>query len=186
MGVNYPPLFERTQVHGLKVVTDEGLPSGLSKRAGRLVPIHGIRRLTLEGDAVVLGCRDCETVTDLDDEKPLGTMRRHRRDEHGVSKGGLTRAHRSAAEAEAAGQTALPVVMPVSSLSMTLHELLELASHVDAWEDVLANLENQLTTALEERDEAVRAKNKAERELSNTQKKIAKAMGLTIVSTTEG
>lgn len=188
MAVRYPPLFERkevtVEVDGVsvtrKVVSDEVYASGLSKSAGRLIPVHGVRVLTLDDGSVVYGCRDCETVG------TLGEVRTHRKAEHGAVIGGKSR--KSAAEAAAGGAVAEQVTIPQDAMSMTLHELLDLGAHVDMWEQLLTGMEERLTTVTGERDEALRAQRAAERALEAMRKKMAKAMGLEIVTTpdTEG
>lgn len=186
MPVSYPPLFERstvtTEVDGRqvtrKVVKDEVYASGLSKHVGHLIPVHGVRVLTLDDGDVVYGCRDCEKAG------TLGEVRMHRTAEHGASAG--ARPRKSAAEAAAAGATSGPVTIPQGALSMTVHELLDLAGHIDMWESVLAGMEERLAAVTADCNEAQRAQRASERELAAMKRKMARAMGLTIVTTPEG
>lgn len=187
MAVEYPPLFERTDVAGVKVVADTVFESPLSKKVGRFIPVHGIRVLTLEDGTERLACRDCEVVADAEDDAggltPLGQIRAHRKAEHGVALGGARRKHQSAAEAAAAGDVAVPVVLPLDATSMTLHEILELAGHIDEWEGVLSAQDEKIEYLVAERNDLRIRLRAAERENAALKKRIAKALGMEVVIT---
>lgn len=174
---DYPPLFERTEIDGLKVVTDEVYQSGLSGYYGKIIPIRGLRKLTLEDDSVVIGCYDCEFAG------TLGQTRQHRNQDHGVSVGRTRR--KSAADAEAAGDTTPAVSIPQDSLSMTVHELLDLAAHVDQWETVLTQLEEKVEQLTEDLAEERKARRAAEREMVSLRRKIVKTLGLELTEGSE-
>lgn len=159
----YPPLFEREHVHGVKVVRDEVLPSGLSSHVGKVVPLHGTRVLTLADGTTVHGCRDCEFTG------TRGEVKVHRGEEHGVAGGGPR-----ARAAEPAGR--LPYPSP-EVLSMTLYELIELAEHIDSWEDVLTNYQKRDEEKSALLLEARQGRSGAEKELSALRRKLARLVG---------
>jgi hypothetical protein len=165
VAVEYPPLFEREKVDGLRVVKDEVLASGLSGYVGKVVPLHGTRVLTLEDDSVTYGCRDCEFTG------TRGEVKTHRGAEHGVATGGGGAAKASAA----AGRISMP---SPEMLGMTLWELLEYASIMGEWEDVLPRLETRVRELTEERDEENRARRAAERALATLKTRIQKQLGV--------
>lgn len=121
MSDEYPPLFERKEVDGVPVVRDEVLQSGLSARAGRVVPIHGIRVLTLEDKRQVFGCRDCEVTG------TRGEVVKHRNAEHDKQVGSKRGA--GAAVDPASG-------LPEDLAGMTLGEVFELAASMSRWGDL--------------------------------------------------
>jgi len=177
---DYPPLIQRPDIDGVKVVSDVVLESGLSKHVGYFVAITGIRVLTLEDESVVYGCAEDEFAG------TLGQVRQHRRAEHGVSLGGRRKTHKSVAEAEAAGDLdAGPLVLPAETGSMTLRDFMRVAGEIDQWAVVLENLEQRLAEAIEQRDEARIEARAATRELATMKRKLARAMGLEIVNTPE-
>ena len=165
MSREYPPLFERDEVDGKKVITDEVLASGLSGHVGRLVPIHGIRVLTLEDDTVVHGCRDCVFTG------TRGEVKAHRAAEHGIALGGTPK---RSTDPSVAGQLPYP---SAEVLSMTFYELLELAEHVGEWETVLGNLTTENEELRAKAAEATRAQRAAERELDTTKRRIRRLLG---------
>lgn len=176
----YPPKFERPDIDGVKVVSDVVLESGLSKHVGRFIPVTGVRVLTLEDESTLHGCADCEFAG------TLGQVRQHRRAEHGVSLGGRSkRTHKTVAEAEAAGDTDQPVVLPSDTGSMTMRDFFATAQLIDEWGTVLESLEQQLEAVTEERDRLRIEVRVVTRERDSIRKKVARAMGLTIVSTSE-
>jgi len=161
----YPPNFVRTDVHGVKVVKDEVLSSGLSVHMGKLVPLKGYRVLTLADGRVVYGCNDCVEFTGT-----RGEVKAHRGTEHDVALGGSSRRRKDAVDGDV-------VTLPPGADSMTVRELFELAGHVAHWETVLANLasENEdLRAAVAAEKSARRA---AERELDRFQQKLRRLVG---------
>jgi hypothetical protein len=185
---DFPPLFVREKVDGLKVVNDVVMESPLTAATGRFVPYHGFRVLTLEDDSTRTACEDCPFIADPElPQTPFGQTRAHRRAKHGVNIGGRpSRAgnpRASAEEAEQAGLVPHTVTLPAHAAAMTLHEAFELYEEIDTWAVVLANQQEKITELVQERDEAVRARRVADRELTALKKKMAKAMGLTIVTT---
>jgi hypothetical protein len=182
---DFPPLFVREKVDGLKVVSDAVMESPLTAAIGRFIPMRGFRVLTLEDDSTRTACRDCAFIADPElPQTPVGQTRAHRRAEHGVNIGGRAGKPRtSAEEAEQAGLVPHTVTLPAHAATMTMHEVFELAEEIDTWAVVLANHQEKITELTQERDEAVRARRVADRELTATKKKMAKAMGLTIVTT---
>lgn len=122
MSVTYPPAFEREFVGDVKVVSDVVYASPLS-RPGRIVPIHGIRTLTLSDGEVVYGCRDC----DFTDPSP-GKIRGHRRVEQcgGMAEPGTQ--PRPPKREGAVGQVRAP---SPDALAMTLHDVLDMAVQLD-------------------------------------------------------
>jgi len=175
----YPPKFERPDIDGIKVVSDVVFESPLSKYVGRFVPVTGVRVLTLENGEVVHGCADDEFAG------TLGQVRQHRRADHGVSLGGRRRTHKSAAEAEAAGDVDAPLVLPAETGSMTMRDFFSVAAQIDEWAVVLENMERQLEAVTEERDQLRIEARAAAKELATIKKRIARAMNLEIVSTPE-
>lgn len=176
------PGVSRDMVNGLKVVVDEVLPSGLSK-PGKLVPIKGIRRLTLEDDSVVLGCADClfVAVEDTQTFTKLGQVRQHRAIKHGTSLGGVQKKTRADVEEVTVSQARLPE----NVRAMTIGEAVDLAVHADEWEQVFSTQQEKIEALVAERDGLrieLRAK---EREFTGLQKRMARAMGLKIVETEE-
>lgn len=165
MAREYPPLFERDKVDGKKVIRDEVLASGLSGHVGRLVPIHGIRVLTLEDESVVHGCRDCEFTG------TRGEVKGHRAAEHGIALGGTPK---RSTNPGVAGQLPYP---SAEVLSMTFYELIELAEHVGEWEEVLGNLSSENEELRGKVAEAVRAQRAAERELETKTRRIKRLLG---------
>lgn len=178
---DYPPKFERADIDGVKVVSDVVYESPLSKHVGRFIPVTGIRILTLEDETEVKGCSDCDFAG------TLGQVRQHRKAEHGVSMGGPTRArtHKSAADADAAGDVDRPITLPADVASMTMRDFFTTAALIDDWATVLENLERQVEELTEERVELRGELRAATRELGSFRKKVAKAMGLDIISTPE-
>lgn len=163
MADEYPPTIRRTKVDGVPVVKDEVLSSGLTAAVGRLVPIRGIRVLTLKNGEVVHGCRDCLF------HGSRGEVKSHRIAEHGESSGGNRGGGR-------AGDGAGPAVaINPDTLAMSVGELLELAGYVGDWESVLENVQRQRDDALS----AVVEKSKelsAERRAHNALKKRLKSL----------
>lgn len=178
---DYPPKFERADIDGVKVVSDVVYESPLSKHVGRFIPVTGIRILTLEDETEVKGCSDCDFAG------TLGQVRQHRKAEHGVSMGGPARArtHKSAADADAAGDVDRPITLPADVASMTMRDFFTTAALIDDWATVLENLERQVEELTEERVELRGELRAATRELGSFRKKVAKAMGLDIISTPE-
>jgi len=194
---DYPPTIVRTDIDGVKVVSDVVQESPLSRHTGDFIPVKGVRILTLEDETTRYACADCVFVAapERDDQTqtPLGQVRAHRAEKHGVNIGGNRRG-RKPAEAPEAPDPAGTVVLPRDTLSMSLLEILNLAGHIDTWSTVLTGLEEQnerlvgeLQVALARARAAERKvtelEKAAEREKANLQRRIAKAMGLTIVST---
>jgi hypothetical protein len=157
----YPPLFERK-----KVITDEVLESGLSGHVGRLIPIHGIRVLTLEDDSVVHGCRDCEFTG------TRGEVKGHRAAEHGIALGGGV--PKRSTDPAVAGQLPYP---SAEVLSMTFYELMELAQHVGEWEIVLGNQTTEIEELRGKLAEEIRLKRRAERELDTLKRRVKRLLG---------
>lgn len=155
----YPPRIERKKVGGVAVVTDEVLPSGLSK-PGVLVPIKGIRKLTLADGTVAHGCRDCLF------DGSLGEVRAHRHAAHGEPHAG-------------SGRARPPAGIPPDAAEWTIGELWALAAHVEEWSDVLANTTRQrdeALIALAERTQELAAERRGHNALK---KKIGKLLGVT-------
>jgi regulator of replication initiation timing len=128
----YPPAFVRKSVGDLKVVSDVVYASPLS-RPGHMVPIHGIRTLTLSDGSVVYGCRHC----DFTGPGP-GKVRGHRRVEQcgGISEAGT--APRPPRREGGAGQVAAP---SPGALDMPLRDLVDLANQLDALYEAQENLD---------------------------------------------
>jgi hypothetical protein len=133
VAVEYPPLFERETVDGVKVVKDTVFESPLSKLHGRLVPIHGIRTLTLEDESTVFGCRDCEFTED-----GPGKIRAHRRALHGFSEEGTT--PKPPRREGGAGQIRMP---GPDALGLTVYELIDQASMVETYALAQEALDNE-------------------------------------------
>lgn len=172
---DYPPLFERKKVNGTAVVSDEPMPSGLSK-LGAFIPIRRIRLLTLEDDTVVHGCALCPF------DGTLGEVRQHLTAKHGMSRGGV----RAKSPAEAAtddvfADRRLPYPSEVA-LGRTLWELLDLAEKVDDWEDAFAAQETLIADLRAKTAEANLAKAAAEKELHALQRKVRRALGVDVVA----
>lgn len=181
---DFPPLFVREKVDGQKVVSDAVMESPLSGHVGRFIPMQGFRILTLEDGTTRTACRDCPFIADPQSaQTPAGQTRAHRRAAHGVNIGGPRKTRKSAEEAEQDGLVPHPVTLPPHAATMNLHEVFELAEEIDTWAVVLANLEAKTIDLAEQRDEAVKTRRRAERELDAMKNKMAKAMGLTIVTT---
>jgi hypothetical protein len=177
----YPPKFERQDIDGVKVLTDEVYESPLSKHVGKFIPVHGVRVLTLEDETIVYGCADCEFAG------TLGQVRQHRGSDHGVSMGGnpRRRRHKSAADAEAAGDTDEQLVLPRETLSMTLHDFLQTATLLDQWGSVLEGLEKRVEELVEENAELRVNLRNVTKDRDGIRRKVARAMGLEVITTEE-
>lgn len=149
MAVSYPPLFEREEVGGVKVVKDEVLASGLSGYHGRLIPMHGTRVLTLEDGTVTYGCRECEFTGSR------GDVKAHRGEEHGVAVGGGGRRDNAVPDGRVPNPSS-------EALSMTVYEVLQLAELSGDWEEVLSKLEARVAELTEDVNEERRLRRVAE------------------------
>ncbi len=163
MAVVYPPSIKRDTVNGKKVVKDEVCPSNLSKYHGRLIPLHGLRVLTLEDGEQVFGCDDCLDVG------TRGEVVAHRNKAHG-----LTDPHRRSPVAGTDPETATRMPYPQGvHMSMTILGLLELAEHVGDWEGVLTNLEQENARLREQVAEKTRQLRDEQRDHEKLKKKVA-------------
>lgn len=178
---DYPPKFIREDIDGVKVVSDVVYESGLSKHVGKFIPVTGIRVLTLEDGSTVMGCADDEFAGSL------GQVRVHRKADHGVSMGGARpgRTHKSAADVDAAGEADRPLVLPADTASMTMRDFFTTAALIDDWGSVLEQLEKQVEELTEERNQLRGELRTVTRERDGIRKKVAKAMGLDIITTPE-
>lgn len=131
MSETYPPLIERTEVDGVRVVKDEVLASGLSSAVGKLVPLKGTRVLTLENGEVTYGCADCLT------HGTRGEVSQHRATEHPAS------ARKRGPGRPAAAGSKAPAVSP-EVMALSLAELLELATLASETEGQFARLEARI------------------------------------------
>lgn len=170
---DFPPVFKRTDVGGVKVVSDVVYESPLSKSTGTFIPMTGVRVLTLEDGTVVLGCRDCEELG------RLGHIRQHRRVAHEESLGGGRRTRKSD---DPAGEQ---ITLTAGAGALTVREIVDLSVHVDDWAVLLAGAQEREQELVEERNNLRGQLRAATRELESLKKKIARAMGLQIVSTPE-
>jgi hypothetical protein len=167
----YPPRVKRDSVNGRRVVRDEVVASGLSKRFGRLVPLHRLRLLTLDDGSQTFGCRDCVFTG------ARGDVMGHWRQVHGLP----------AADA-AAKRPDVGTVEAHELWSMTLRELWDLAKHVEDWETVFAQQnterDRERQRHVQEQEQLrerlaveVAARRKAERELTALKKRLTKMVG---------
>ncbi len=194
---DFPPKIRREDVDGVKVIDDVPMEAPLTKYTGGFVPVKGIRILTLDDGTTRHACTDCVYVApaEREDQKqtPLGRIRAHRIEKHGVRSGGNRRGRKPAEAPEAPDPTGT-VALPRDTLSMSLLEIMNLAAHIDQWGTVLTGLEEQNERLVGELQDALaRARTAerkvadlekaAEREKAAMQKRIAKAMGMAIVST---
>lgn len=166
------PNVDRKKVGTRKVIKDEVLASGLSRHHNKLIPIKGVRKLTLDDGSVVYGCAECvyAAVEDTEGMTMLGAVRQHRAIIHGASTGGAKRGRSSAGDA--------PASIP---RDMTVYELFELAAHIDEWEVVLSSLEKRLEEKIDENTELRQKLRVAERENASIKKKVARSLGLELV-----
>lgn len=178
---DYPPKFVREDIDGVKVVSDVVYESGLSKHVGKFIPVTGIRVLTLEDDVELKGCADCEFAG------TLGQVRVHRKAEHGVSMGGARRGvtYKSVEDADAAGDVDRPLVLPADTASMTMRDFFTTAALIDDWGTVLEQLEQQVADLTEERNQLRVDLRAVTRDRDSMRRRMAKAMGLKIVTTDE-
>jgi hypothetical protein len=156
VAVAYPPEFVRDEVDGKKVVKDEVLASGLSGYKGRLIPIHGIRVLTLEDGSVVHGCRSCRT------EGTRGQIMAHLTAFHSVN---------PASRRGSNGEVRQLPFPKGAQLSMTVYELIEMAESVGEWEEVLTNMEaenERLRELVAERTAQLKTEQREHQKLQNT------------------
>jgi hypothetical protein len=142
-----PERYRHTVIHGVAVVGDRPVLSGLVKGStGEPVPIRGTRVLTLADGRRSYVCRDCDfvgelTMTDKDRTQVIGTrgeVRTHRADKHGA-----TRAGRPRRRGDGGQQEELPIgVDPAMStldldpavMALELGEVLMLAAEIGHWE----------------------------------------------------
>jgi hypothetical protein len=137
-------------VNGLRVVDDRPHRDA----AGRLQT--RFRALTLSDGSKVIGCSECNEAGEYI------TVLHHRQEKHGDRRSGR----------RAGGGAAAPTPVPtVNVLGMTVGELMNLASQIEAWEATTDRL-----TA--ERDRAISRATAAETELKALKKQQAKAAAL--------
>ena len=180
----YPPRFTRVEVDGQKVVTDHVQPAGLSTPE-QLVPVPGIRVLTLEDGTVLHACNDCQFVSNPELKMTtLGQVRQHRKAHHpALSRGGRTKV--TPEEADVIGVPAgrrLPYPS-ADALGRSLLEILELAERIDQWEEAFAGQEEVIRGLRETTAEAVQRAATAEKELKAMRRKtasLARTLGMTV------
>lgn len=134
-------------VNGLRVIDDQPYQDAAGRRQTRF------RALTLAGGTTTVGCADCIKAGAFLD------VLHHRQDVHGDRRTG-----RRAGTAPTPAPTA-------NILGMTVGELMNLASQIEAWEATTDRL-----TA--ERDRAIARATEAETELKALKKQLGKAAAL--------
>jgi hypothetical protein len=158
------------RVQGLLVVKDEPVSSPLSELLGSPVYFQGRRRLTLEDQQVVVGCADCDFVGD---NGRAGEVITHRVDAHGAKRGGARARPESDGGADVATLT-----VPVQSLGLSLGEIIELATQIGGWEQVLERVREDRdelrTKLLEQRQEAAVREKELLRQLAEKDRDLAK------------
>jgi hypothetical protein len=175
---DYPPRFERTDIDGVKVVSDVVFVSPLTKYTGRFIAQSGTRVLTMEDGTVVHGCADCVFAG------KLGQVRQHRNADHPEMSSGVPR-RRHKTDASAGDEALEPFVVPRETLSMTMRDFFTTAALIDDWGTVLEQLERQVEELTEERSQLRADLRTVTRDRDSIRKKVAKAMGLDIITTPE-
>lgn len=141
------PVTPARLVNGLKVMDVEPVFTGLKARVGQArIALRNTVILVLEDGSRVYSCVDCDFA-----DAARGVVMRHRGDTHGQNLGGWTN-RRSKAEITAAGNGKVDK----QAMTMTLGDVLELGSKLDAYAVVIERQEERLAELRERAEIAER------------------------------